>query len=191
MNEFTIMSRRFGPILLTPEHQAYFDQGLVGFAPLKRFCIIDPGDDTLILWLQSIDNPALCFPIIEPKLILSDYRFSLPTTDYQTLGIKTLQEANVFSILTIPENIALMTVNLKAPLVISQNTQKGLQIILSENIYSIKEPAYKPLRMTISTATEGLLAPPSHRPMRPLFIKSNNYTKSPNTLENRFLPETP
>jgi flagellar assembly factor FliW len=111
--------------------------------------VIDPGDETILLWLQSIENPALCFPVIEPKLIDPHYAIKLSETEKESLGIENLSQTMIFSILTIPENLTLSTANLRAPLVIHLVTHEARQIILQDVNRDIRHPAYKALRTCV------------------------------------------
>ena len=61
-----ITTTRFGELEVDKKDIIEFTEGLLGFENLKKFFVVDPGDQTLILWLQSTDDAATAFPIIEP-----------------------------------------------------------------------------------------------------------------------------
>ncbi len=63
-----VTTTRFGELEVDKKDFISFKEGLLGFEHLKRFFIVDPGDQTLILWLQSVDDSSVAFPIIEPKI---------------------------------------------------------------------------------------------------------------------------
>ena len=60
-----VNTTRFGELQVNKEDVINFQEGLLGFENLKKFFVVDPGDSTLILWLQSIDDEKVAFPIIE------------------------------------------------------------------------------------------------------------------------------
>lgn len=149
--DVVIKTGRFGQITVQPEEVITFAQGLLGFTQSKRFCLVDSGDDTLILWLQSIDEPELSFPILEPKIFRPDYTARLSATELKDLKLESINQSAVFTILTIPEDISTMTANLKAPIVINLREQIARQVVLQENDYSIKHPMFKDLRIHLMT----------------------------------------
>ena len=146
-----IKTGRFGQITVQPEEVITFAQGLLGFAQSKRFCLVDSGDDTLILWLQSLDEPELAFPLLEPKIFKPDYIARLSASELKDLKLESINQSAVFTILTLPEDVAAMTANMKAPIVINLREQIARQVVLQENDYSIKHPMFKELRMHLMT----------------------------------------
>ncbi|CAM6054224.1 unnamed protein product [Sphagnum tenellum] len=126
-------------------------QGILGFPDYKKFCLVDPGDDTLILWLQSVENPQIAFPMLEPKIFKPDYAVRLSAVELRELKLENINHSAVLSILTIPEDVTEMTANLKAPLVINLKAQIAKQVILQENEYTIKHPMFKELRVHLMT----------------------------------------
>lgn len=146
-----IETGRFGKLTVERDDIIEFPQGILGFPEYKKYCLIDPADDTLILWLLCLDNPEVCFPVLEPKVFRPDYAVRLSGAEMRDLQLTTLKKAAVYSILTIPENISEMTANLKAPLVINLEEQIAKQAVLQENDYNIKHPMFKELRGHILT----------------------------------------
>ncbi len=126
-------------------------QGILGFPEYKKFCLVDPGDEIFILWLQSLENPEIAFPLLEPKLFKPDYAVRLSAAELRELKLENVNQSAVFSILTISEDITKMTANLKAPLVINLKQQIAKQVVLQENEYSIKHEMFKELRAHLVT----------------------------------------
>jgi flagellar assembly factor FliW len=67
------------------------------------------------------------------------------------LKLANVNQAAVFCVLTISENIAEMTANLKAPIVINLAERVARQVVLQENEYSIRHPMFKELRTHLVT----------------------------------------
>jgi len=151
-----INTSRFGAVEVAESDIIHFSDGLLGFESLKRFFIVDPADETLILWLQSADAADVAFPILEPKLFKPDYKVRLSANELRVLRIDSTKskETLVYCILTIPADVAAMTANLKAPIVINTDSQLARQVVLQENEYSVKFPVYKQLvTVMMSTVT--------------------------------------
>ncbi len=141
----------FGPLNIGNEEIIHIPQGILGFQELKKYCLVDPGDDTLILWLQSLEKPQVAFPVLEPKIYKADYIVKLAGADLRELKLENLGRAAVFNILTIPDDVSKMTANLKAPIVINIREQLAKQVVLQENDYEIKHNMFKELRTQLMT----------------------------------------
>ncbi len=156
-------SARFGWLQVGVSDIITLPEGLFGFEHLRQFCIVDPGDDTLLLWLHALEDPRISFPILEPKIFKAEYcvklspqesralQFDDPHTRNNTLPTSSNENAVVFTILTIPNNVAEMTANLKAPLVFHLKKRVGRQVVLQEQEYSVRHPMFKEFRMHLMT----------------------------------------
>jgi flagellar assembly factor FliW len=151
VNSTIIKTGRFGEVSARTEDLVLIPQGLLGFPHLTQFCLVDSGDDTLILWLQSLQDPEIVFPVLEPRIFKSDYTVRLSASELRDLKLANVNQAAVFCVLTISENIAEMTANLKAPIVINLAERVARQVVLQENEYSIRHPMFKELRTHLVT----------------------------------------
>lgn len=147
----TLKTGRFGQLTLGDEEKIRIPQGMLGFPSLTEFCLVDPGDETLILWLQSLQDPSLAFPLLEPKIFRPDYTARLSAAELRELSLENVNQSAVFSVLTISDDVTQMTANLKAPLVINLKRQIAKQVVLQENEYSIKHLMFKELRAHLAT----------------------------------------
>lgn len=141
-----IQTGRFGPIEVSSEEVIHIPSGILGFPEDHNFCLVDAADETLILWLQSLSNPHLAFPVLEPKIFKPDYVVRLSAAELRELRLASIKDASVFTILTIPADLTEMTANLKAPLVINTREKTAKQVVLQENDQPIKHPMFKDLR---------------------------------------------
>lgn len=144
-----VKTTRFGELEVNPSDIISFTEGLLGFENLKKYFVVDPGDSTLILWLQSTEDDKIAFPIIEPKIFKPDYIAKLLPADLNGLELESLQTAKLYSILTIPANVTEMSANLKAPVVINSLKKVGKQIVLQDSKLSVKHEMYKELKVYI------------------------------------------
>lgn len=144
-----VKTTRFGELEVNPTDLVTFAEGLFGFENLKKYFVVDPGDSTLILWLQSTEDEKVAFPIIEPKIFKPDYIAKLLPADLNGLDLDSLTSAKLYSILTIPGNVTEMSANLKAPIVINSSKKIGKQIVLQDSKLSVKHEMYKELKTYI------------------------------------------
>jgi flagellar assembly factor FliW len=144
-----VKTTRFGELEINPSDIITFHDGLLGFDQLKKYFVVDPGDSTLILWLQSTEDEKIAFPIIEPKIFKPDYTAKLLPADLNGLELESLSSAKLYSILTIPVNVVEMSANLKAPIVINSAKKVAKQIVLADSKLTVKHEMYKELKTYI------------------------------------------
>src|SRR6056297_1653711 len=92
-----------------------FPEGLYGFEHLKRFILIEGGKKSLFSYLQSIDDENVTFIIANPAEIIKGYSIDIEQSEYDSLQIKDKEMLADFVIVTIPENIEDISVNLLGP----------------------------------------------------------------------------
>ena len=144
-----INTTRFGELEVDKKDIISFKEGLLGFEQLKKFFIVDPGDQTLILWLQSVEDEKTAFPIIEPKIFKPDYTIRLLPMELASVNIETVNEASIYAILTIPKTVTDMSANLKAPIIINNESKEARQIVLQDNKLEVRYKMYKELKSYI------------------------------------------
>ena len=144
-----ITTTRFGELEVDKKDIIEFTEGLLGFENLKKFFIVDPGDQTLILWLQSTDDATTAFPIIEPKIFQPNYMIKLLPVELNSLALENLQNASVYTVLTIPQNVTEMSANLKAPVIINNKTKMARQIVLQDSKLEVRFKMYMDLKKYI------------------------------------------
>lgn len=141
----TIETKVFGEVTIDDAKIIHFENGIIGFPDLTDFALIydeEQGNEAGIRWIQSIQEPAFAMPVMDPLLVLSSYNPTVDEEVLKPLGELDLEEMLVLVTVTVPKDIKLMSVNLKAPLVINVKNRKAVQIILESEDYKIKFPIY-------------------------------------------------
>lgn len=141
-----IKTKNFGLVSYNEEDVLYFDDGIPGFEGLKSFILLSVDEYTPFKWLQSLDDTNIAFVIIDPKVVVKDYKVEINEETVELLDIKDLNHILVFAIVVIPDEIEKMTANLKAPIIINAENNKGMQILLDNDDYMIKHPILKELK---------------------------------------------
>jgi len=144
-----VTTTRFGELEVKRNDIIHFKEGLLGFENLKKFFIVDPGDQTLILWFQSIDDKDTAFPIIEPSIFSPNYSVKLLPPELTSLELENLSDASVYTILTIPKKVTEMSANLKAPIIINNKNKLARQIVLQDSKLEVKYEMYSDLKKSI------------------------------------------
>ena len=135
---------RFGEIEIEKERIFKFTLPIIGFNELKDFVILDLNKDSFFKWLQSVEDPALAFPIVSVFSMNVDYSIDLPDNVVETLKIENVESLLVMNIASIPqENPQGTTINLLAPIIFNLDTHLAGQVILSGSGYDISFPLFK------------------------------------------------
>ena len=62
-----VANTRFGDLEISEEQIIYFPKGIIGFEGLERYVLLNATDK--VSWLQSVDEPALAFPVVQAPLV--------------------------------------------------------------------------------------------------------------------------
>lgn len=135
---------RFGEIEVEQERIFKFALPIIGFNELRDFIILDTNKDSLFKWLQSVEDPALAFPIVSVFSMDVDYSIDLADSVVEALKIKNVESLLVMNIASIPQNDPQgTTINLLAPIVFNLDELLAGQVILSGSGYDISFPLFK------------------------------------------------
>lgn len=114
--------------------------GLLGFEEIKDYLLLANPDEKPFGWLQVKGNSSLAFIVIDPFLIVSDYKPEIPQPDVEFLGLNRPDDAAVFNIVTV-HGANRATVNLKGPIIINRHTHVGKQVVVANaHDYSVHHP---------------------------------------------------
>ncbi|MCR4435068.1 MAG: flagellar assembly protein FliW [Clostridiales bacterium] len=140
-------TKHFGVVEINEEGILDFPEGLPSFEHVKKFVILDASnEETPFKWLQSVDEPDLAFVIVDPFKIKNDYEVNIKDEVLEAMGIEKAEDVLIYSIVVIPEDVSLMTMNLRAPLVINVKNKRGMQVVLDTDRYSVRHYILEELR---------------------------------------------
>ena len=138
---------RFGKIEIEEEKIIEFPSGLLGLTRYKHFFILDHSENSPFKWLQSGDDPALAFVIIDPLNFMGpEYLIEPSLQEVQLILDKEEDQIVTAVIVTIPQDAALMTANLRAPLLINMSNNKGMQYVILDKEWPIRYEFLKDLK---------------------------------------------
>ena len=124
--------RQFGEFEYEPAHVLNFPEGIIGFEECRKFILVDDESSTPLLWLVSLDDADLSFPLVDPRIVAPEY-----DADRQVGGGKT-----VLSIVTLQSAFQESTINLRSPIVLDNGSQTGRQVILENERYPFRHPLF-------------------------------------------------
>lgn len=150
-------TKYFGTIDIEEEKILTFPNGIIGFENLTKYTLIydiDKGEDSCISWLQSMEEPLLALPVIDPLSILPEYNPLIEDELLKPLDSPIGDNMMVILALTIPPHLENMTANMKAPFIINTDTKKGGQIIVENQDYLVKYNVYDAIQSMKERAGE-------------------------------------
>ena len=125
-------TRIFGEIEIADDKIITLEKGMIGFPDLNRFALIFDEEKqkkhNSIMWLQSMDDTDIAFPVMEPLAVREDYKPNVNEAMIAPLG--QLNEENTYILVTV---------------IINMDTHKGVQLIVEDD-YPVKYKVYQILK---------------------------------------------
>lgn len=136
-----INAKYFSRLEYRQEEIITFEDGLYGFKDKKKFILIwFENTNENFLCLQSIEDENLAFLMINPYHFLAEYEVVLSKEDTKSLSITDVDNVQTYAVCVISDDTNKSTANLKCPIIINTENNKGKQIILEESAYSFYQP---------------------------------------------------
>lgn len=133
-----ITTTRFGEISVDEGKIIDMKGGILGFEHLKKYVMLVQDEKTPFLWFQSVEDGQTAFVIINPQLIKADYEPLINDEEVVRLGIENVTDVVLMVIVTIRSNPLMVTVNLRAPIVINAGKRFAMQVVLDDPDFPIR-----------------------------------------------------
>jgi flagellar assembly factor FliW len=152
---------RFGVIDVDLDLVISFADGIIGFESCTQYVVVRHDDASAFRWLQSLDEAAIAFPIVEPSTFRPDYAPTISDTDARTLNLRQDTPTLLFVIVSVPgQNPRAMTANLLAPLVVNGDTRQGKQVIVQDEGYGTRHEVVKELQRAATLGESSVAVTP-------------------------------
>jgi flagellar assembly factor FliW len=138
-----IKTKYHGEIEIKEENILLFEKGIPGFLDEKEFILLSLSDDQTFSVMQSVTTEYLAFVVASPFQFFQEYDFQLEDSVVEDLGLKSENEVQVYSILTVEEPFENTTANLQAPVIINISNYKAKQVILNNGNYNTKHRIFQ------------------------------------------------
>lgn len=136
------IATRFGEMKIEENKIIYFKEGLPGFERLKQFILLED-EESNFCYLQSVEDKDLAFTIISPEYVKADYAPYIGESYFEKLGGGVTEEFVLYNIITLRNPIEESTINLQAPLLIHIERRQGVQVIVEDKHYKVRENLMK------------------------------------------------
>ena len=109
---------------------------------------------TKISWLQSLEEPLMALPVIDPLAITEEYVPVIEDELLAPLGNPADEDLLFLLAMTVPSDMKKVTANMKAPFIINAATKKGVQLIVENEDYPVKFNVYESVQKMKERAGE-------------------------------------
>lgn len=127
---------RFGDVEIEKDRVISFPSGLLGFSSFTKFVLLQPDEQGVFFWLQSVETPDLAFVVTDPAMWVADYRANIRKEQMQEMGLDDIETAQVFVIVN--KRDAVLSANLQGPLVINVEKCLAMQLVLADKRWSTR-----------------------------------------------------
>lgn len=137
------ISKIHGEIQYESENIITFKKQIPGFEGLTKFILVNLKDYEPFKLLQSLEEDEIGIIVTSPFEFKEDYEIDLSKEIINRLDIKEEKDVIIITTITLNSDPKKITTNLKAPIVINNESKFGEQIILDNSEYKIKQPLIK------------------------------------------------
>ena len=132
-----LTSSRFGAIEVPDDAVVEFPSGLVGLGG-SRYAIVARDDAEAFLWLQSLDDPDLALPVVNPWDFFPEYQLELTQQDADRLGAARPDHTSLYVTVRRTDDESGFSANLRAPIIIVGSI--GYQLINQSDDAPVRAP---------------------------------------------------
>ena len=125
-------NNQFGEFEYLPEHILTFPSGLIGFERFQKYILINDEDSKPFLWLVSLEDADISFPVIAPHAFIAEY----------DKEVHKKPEETILTVVSLREKLEESTVNLRSPIIIANSF--GHQVVLENDSYPFQYPFLAP-----------------------------------------------
>jgi len=127
---------RFGNVEIEDDRIITFPSGMLGFSSYTKFVLLQPDEQGVFFWLQSVETPDLAFVVTDPALWVPDYQANIRKEQMSELGMDSLEDAQVFVIVNKRDEV--LSANLQGPLVTNVENRTAMQLVLADKRWSTR-----------------------------------------------------
>lgn len=109
-----------------------FSEGLIGLPSIRRAVLVPLPDCEPFFWLASMNDEKFRFVVVNPNEIFPEYNPS-------EFVILNEWETKILVIVKISSDWQKTTVNLRAPILINKESNRGVQMVLTDSPYQLSE----------------------------------------------------
>lgn len=139
-DERIYLTTRFGTFDADARSFISFPVGLPGFEQCRTFALLYSPDAAPLQCLHAVSGPPASFLVLDPRLVLPEYRCALSESDRARLGVgEDISGVLWLAMLSITDEQTAFA-NLRAPVVVNPQTMTGFQVMPQDSVYPLRYP---------------------------------------------------
>ncbi len=131
-----VQTTRFGTVDIDSNRIITFEAGLLGFSSQRKFVLLQPDDDGVFYWLQSVEAQELAFVVTDPSLWIPEYEATIRRDQMKEVELDSLEDAQILVIVNKYDQT--LTGNLQGPIVINLKNYQGIQLVLADKRWTTR-----------------------------------------------------
>ena len=132
------LTSRFGQISFDEKEILFLPKGILGFSQLSKYVIIEKEEYNPFKWLQSVEDPAVAFVIVDPTLFFPNYKLEVNEKELEELNFQQMKELITYVVITVPSDHSQMSADLLGPVVINSKKRIAKQVVMPDSPYTTK-----------------------------------------------------
>jgi len=144
-------TRYFGTVSFDEPAVIAFPAGLPGFAQCRRFLPLEDPARKPLIFLQSLEEPRLCFLALPIETVDPGYRLKISAEDLAWIGLERERDAAALAqclVIIAAGDDRIPTANLLAPVVINWAKRQAVQAVRDDAVYSCRHPLAPPAEVS-------------------------------------------
>ncbi len=141
-----VQTVRFGQLEVPEEKLIRMQKPILGFEHLSVYCLVEKDEFQPFLWLQSTEDPAVAFIIVNPLTFFPDYRIEVHSKEVAELNISHTSCVETYVIVTIGRDTQQMSADLQGPILINTENSRAKQLVLVNSEYHIRHSLFEVLK---------------------------------------------
>jgi flagellar assembly factor FliW len=141
-----IQTHHFGQVELEVDDVLLFPRGIIALEDCRHWVLLADAQNAALAWLQCVTQPEIAVPVVSPRRFAPEYQVRLTRGQLSPLELSQFDQAYVLAIVSRGDDV--LTLNLKAPLIINLGRRIGRQVITTDE---------QPLALELPTRTSAVL----------------------------------
>jgi flagellar assembly factor FliW len=132
-----VESLRLGKLNVPDNKIIKTEKPVLGFEHLSRYCLVEVDELRPFLWMQSVEDQAVAFLVVNPRVFFPDYKIEVNSKEIAELKVNQVELVETYVIVTVPEDPSQISINLQGPIIINTENNLAKQLILVNSDYRI------------------------------------------------------
>ncbi|HNY10978.1 MAG TPA: flagellar assembly protein FliW [Candidatus Wallbacteria bacterium] len=145
-----IETKFFGEVEIDETKIATIVDGILGFEEYHDYVLFPHPKDAMFCWLQSTENPNICFLMAEPVQFMFNYSVDVSDEIVAKLQIERAETVATYALVVVPEDPLKISANLAGPIIINTQSHLGAQVISMDKAHAVKHYIIEELKANAS-----------------------------------------